>query len=163
MLSLPSNIEPRPDKILNVHSHLSTTLTPFNSDVPFFKTLILSGLMILPKNVMMLNELSTWFKKNISLWKYYEWKADFYLCDVLTSFDLQMTFKWPFSMTNQEGSHFQIWRIKSYTFWYLICCNCLYITKVMVKNVIPTLLYWAQNWQDIECAYSSFNHSHALQ
>ena len=63
MLSLPSNIERRPDKILNVQSHLSTTLTPFNSDVPFFKTLILSGLMILPQNAMMLNKLSTWFKK----------------------------------------------------------------------------------------------------
>ena len=96
MLSLPSNIEPRPDKILNVHSHLSTTLTPFNSDVPFFKTLIPSGLMILPQNAMMLNKLSTWFKKNISLWKYYDQKADFHICDVFDliwpSNDLKMTF-----------------------------------------------------------------------
>ena len=82
MLSLPSYIEPRPVKILNVHSHLSTTLTPFNSDVPFFRILIVSGLMILPQNAMMLNRLSTCFKKNISLWEYYERKADFHLCDV---------------------------------------------------------------------------------
>ena len=85
MLSLPSNIEPRPDNILNVHSHLSTTLTPFNSDVSFFKTLFLSGLMILSKNAMILNKLSTWLKKNISQWEFYEQKADFHLCDV---FDL---------------------------------------------------------------------------
>ena len=69
----------------------------------------------------------------------------------LTSFDLHMTFKWPFSMTNQEGSHFQIWGIKSYTFWYLIRCNCLNITEVMETNVTPTLLYWALNWLDFEC------------
>ena len=41
--------------------------------------------MILPKNAIMLNKLSTWFEKNISLWEYYEKKADFHLCDV---FDL---------------------------------------------------------------------------
>ena len=69
MLSLPSYIEPRTDKILNVHSHLSTTLTPFNSDFIFFGILIVSGLMFLSDNAMMLNELSTWFMKNISLWK----------------------------------------------------------------------------------------------
>ena len=154
MLSLHSYIEPRPDKILNVHSHLSTTLTPFNSDVPFFRILIVSGLMILPKNDLreILIYGNTMNKKQI-----------FISVPFLTSFDLQMTFRWPFSMTNQEESHIQIWRIKGFTFWYLICCNCLYITEIMVKNVIPTLLYWAQNWQDIECAYLSFNHSHALQ
>ena len=37
MLSQPSYIEPRTDKIFNVHSHLSTSLTPFNSDSPSFR------------------------------------------------------------------------------------------------------------------------------
>ena len=85
MLSIPYYIEPWTDKILNVQSHLSTTLTPFNSDFPFFGILIVSGLMILFQNAMMLNKLSSWFMKNISLWEYHEQKADFHLCDV---FDL---------------------------------------------------------------------------
>ena len=116
-----------------MHSPLSTTLTPFNSDFPSFWILIVSGLMILPKNAMMLNKLSTWLRKNISLWEYPEQKADFHLW----RFWPHLTFKRPlddlFSMTNQEGSYFQIWGIKGYTFRYLICCNCLYITEVMVK------------------------------
>ena len=37
MLPLPSYIQPRTDKIFNVHSHPSTTLTPFNSDFPSFR------------------------------------------------------------------------------------------------------------------------------
>ena len=74
-----------------MHSPLSATLTPFNSDFPSFWILIVSGLMILPKNAMMLNKLSTWLKKNISLWEYYEQKADFPLWCFWPSNDLQVT------------------------------------------------------------------------
>ena len=137
MLSLPSYIEPRTDKILNVHSHLSITLSPFNSDFPFFRILILSGFMILPKNATMLNILSTWFKKNISLRKYYEQNADFHLYDVFDliwpSNDLQMTF------VNDQSERDPISKLKN----------------KMLHSLIPHLLQLSEyNWSYGEKCYT---------
>ena len=57
----------------------------------------------------------------------------------LTSFDLQMTFKWPFSMTNQKGS--KICEMEYFKFWYLICWKYINITEFMIKKVTPTPIF----------------------
>ena len=74
-----------------VHSHLLTTRIPFHSDFPFFRILIVSVLMILPKMLICLRN------HQLDLWKILVYgninkKQISTLVMLMTLFDLQMTF-----------------------------------------------------------------------
>ena len=136
MALLSSFLEPRTDKILNVHSHLSTTLTSSDSDFPSFRILIMSRLMILPKNAMLLKKLQLDLIKILDYGNIMN-KRLIFIVTFLTLFDL-------LSLTNQTESHLQI--LKNEKLHILIPHLLqLSITEVMVKNVIPTLPYKALN------------------
>ena len=141
LYSLHSYTEPRTEKILNVHSHLLTTRIPFHSDFPFFRILIVSVLMIMPKMLICLRN------HQLDLWKILVYgnmnkKQISTLLMLMTLFDLQMT------IVNDQWERVVLPNLML----YILIPHLLQLAEYnwnYRENVIPTLLYWAQNWQDI--------------